>query len=282
MANKIKIDPEELFRAGMHFGHQTFRWHPKMQPFIFGVREGVHIIDLEKTAQLLAQALEAIEDQVAKGGIILLVGTKRQAKELIAEAAEKVKMPYVNARWPGGLLTNFSTLKKRIQYLADLLSGKVEMEREHLTKKERSVLAKERERLKQNFKGLLPLKELPKMVFIVDVLKEKTALREANRLGIPLVAMVDTNVDPTPIDFVVPANDDAIQSIRLVLKLVTEAIERGQARQEKEQEGEKKEGEAKKIPSPSAGKEEKLTFLQRERKTNQQEVGQILKSNKDE
>lgn len=249
MASKVKIDLEELFRVGMHFGHQTFRWHPKMQPFIFGVREGIHIIDLEKTAELLEGALEVIEDRVAEGGLILLVGTKRQARDLVAETAEKTEMPYVNIRWPGGLLTNFSTIKKRIQYLEQLLSGEAKEIEESLTKKERAVLVKEREKLERNFKGLLPLKELPAMVFIIDVNREKTAIREASRLGIPLVAMVDTNADPTPIDFVIPANDDAIQSICFILKQAEGAIERGRARWEKEEKKKEKEEEEKEAPS---------------------------------
>jgi small subunit ribosomal protein S2 len=219
----------QLLEAGVHFGHQTRRWNPKMQRFIYGERSGIYIIDLEKTLQGLERAYEFVRDVARSGGTVLFVGTKKQAQDVVAEHATRVGMPYVNTRWLGGMLTNFQTIFRRLRRLVELR----EMERsgafDFLPKKEVLKLRREKEKLERNLSGIQDLERLPAAVFVIDTKKEHIAVTEANKLGIPVVAIVDTNCDPDEVDYVIPGNDDAIRSITLVTEVLADAIREGQA-----------------------------------------------------
>jgi len=219
-----KLSVEEMLEAGLHFGHQTFRWNPNMKPYIFDARDGIHIIDLTQTEQRLKEALDFVAQLAKQGGNILLVGTKRQASEIIAEIARAAGLPYVANRWPGGLLTNYSTIKNRINYLKQLREKVTTQNFGDMTKKEIGLLEKELANLEDSFGGVDNLTALPNALFIVDVLREKIALKEATRLGIPVIAMVDTNANPEGIEFVIPANDDAKQGIRLITQAVVDTL----------------------------------------------------------
>jgi len=214
--------------SGVHFGHQTMRWNPKMKPYIFGQRNGIYIIDLQKTQRLFRDASHAITEIASQGKTVLFVGTKRQAQEAIAEEATRCGMPYVNQRWLGGLLTNFRTVRKSILRLRDLDRQAAEGYGSHLTKKEQAHLDRERQKLEKIFSGIRDMGQLPEMVFVVDPAKEKIAVEEAHKLGIPIVGVVDTDCDPDRIDYVVPGNDDAIRSIRLFAAKAADAILEGQ------------------------------------------------------
>lgn len=215
-----------LLEAGVHFGHRTRRWHPRMKPYIFTERNGIHILDLQQTLARLQQAYDLVRDIVAKGGTVLFVGTKKQAQDALAEEARRCEMPYVNQRWLGGTLTNWRTIRQRIDYLLDLEKKQMRGEFAHLPKKEVAKLEYEIARLNRRFGGLKEMLRLPDVLFVVDVRREANAVREANTLGIPVIAMVDTNCDPTPIDYVIPSNDDAIRAIRLIAgKIADAAIE---------------------------------------------------------
>lgn len=213
-----------MLEAGLHFGHQTFRWNPKMHPFIFTARDGVHIIDLTKTELKLQEALDFIAQKAASGVNLLLIGTKRQASGIIKELAGKAEIPFVSMHWPGGLLTNFQTIKKRIIYLEQLREKVKTKDFGEMTKKEIGLLEKELANLEESFGGLSNLKDLPGVIFIVDVVREKIALKEALKLGIPVVAIVDTNANPTGIEFVIPANDDAKNGILLITKAIVDVF----------------------------------------------------------
>lgn len=219
-----------LLETGVHFGHRTRRWHPKMAPYIFTERKGVHIIDLQQTLKTLERVSELVEDTVAAGGTILFVGTKRQAQATIAREAERCEMPYVNLRWLGGTLTNWETIRQRIDYLHNLEARRERGDFELLTKKE--ALEKEREidKLNQRLGGIKEMRELPDLLFVIDIEREGTAVAEADKLGIPIIAMVDTNCNPDPIDYVIPANDDAIRAIRLITHQIASAVLDGMAR----------------------------------------------------
>src|SRR5881296_805290 len=218
----------ELLEAGVHFGHQTRRWNPKMRRFIFGERSGIYIIDLEKTLDALSQAYEFLLDVGRRGGSVLFVGTKKQAQETVQEQASRVGMPYVNTRWLGGMLTNFQTIHGRLKRLKELR----EMERsgafDFLPKKEVLRLRHEKGKLERNLTGIQDMERLPHAVFVVDTKREQIAVKEARKLGIPVVAIVDTNCDPDEVDYVVPGNDDAIRSCSLITKVVADAIQEGQ------------------------------------------------------
>ncbi len=218
---------KELLEAGVHFGHRTGRWNPKMRSYIFTERNGIHIIDLQQTISRLEEALEKVKEVVSEGGMILFVGTKKQAQESIALAAESCGMPYVNERWLGGTLTNFRTIRQRIDYLLDLEARYARGDFEGLPKKEALGIEREIARLNRRLGGIKQMLRLPDMVFIVDIRREDIAVKEAHRLEIPIVAMVDTNCDPNPIDFIIPANDDAIRAIKLMCGKVAEAIKEG-------------------------------------------------------
>jgi small subunit ribosomal protein S2 len=219
-----EISMKDLLEAGVHFGHQTRRWNPRMKPYIFMERNGIYIIDLQKTMKCLQDAKAAIERAVRGGGHILFVGTKKQAKPIIVEEAVRGGMFYVTERWLGGMLTNFKTIRTSIKRLHDLDRMAEDGTFEKLAKKEVSRLSRERERLEFAFSGIKEMPGLPALVVIVDTKKEKIAVAEANRLGIPIVGVVDTNCDPTVIDYPLPGNDDAIRSIRLFTGMVADAV----------------------------------------------------------
>jgi small subunit ribosomal protein S2 len=218
---------KELLEAGVHFGHQTRRWNPKMKPFIFGARNGIYIIDLQKTSRRLREALAFVSDVSARGGNILFVGTKRQAQEVVVEESKRCSMFYIDQRWLGGTLTNFTTIRKSINRLREL-EELIESEgAEKLTKKELAKLEKERARLDKTLSGIKTMDRLPQAVFVVDPHKERIAVAEANKLGIPVIAVVDTNCDPEPIDYPIPGNDDAIRAIKLFTSRFADAIIEG-------------------------------------------------------
>jgi small subunit ribosomal protein S2 len=219
---------KELLEAGVHFGHRVKRWHPKMRSYIFTERNGIHIIDIQQTIKRLEEATELIGEDISGGGMLLFVGTKKQAKENLAEAAVRCGMPYVNERWLGGTLTNFRTIRQRIDYLLDLEHRFEQGEFQKLTKKEILSLERKMDKLNRRLGGIKGMDRLPSLVFITDMRREQIAVKEANKLGIPILAMVDTNCDPTPIDLVIPANDDAIRSIKLIANKLADAVVEGQ------------------------------------------------------
>jgi small subunit ribosomal protein S2 len=217
----------QLLEAGMHFGHQTRRWNPKMRPYIFTERNGIHIIDLRQTLEQVERSYNLVRDAVADGGTVLFVGTKKQAQGAVEDAANKAGMPYVNHRWLGGMLTNFQTIHKRILYMLELEQMETSGEMESLPKKERLRLRRELEKLHTVLGGVRDMKRPPDAVFVIDVITEHIAVAEANRLGIPLIAIVDTNCDPDPVDIVIPGNDDAIRTILLISDVIAEAAKNG-------------------------------------------------------
>ena len=223
-----RVEMKELLEAGVHFGHRVKRWHPKMRSFIFTERNGIHIIDIQQTVKRLEATAELIRESVSNGGTLLFVGTKKQAQQNVAEAAERCGMPYVNQRWLGGTLTNFRTIRQRIDYLIDLEQRFASGEFEKLTKKEVLVLERKMAKLNRRLGGIKSMDRLPSMVFITDIRREYIAVKEANKLGIPIIGMVDTNCDPTPIDHVIPANDDAIRSIKFMANKLADAVIDGQ------------------------------------------------------
>jgi small subunit ribosomal protein S2 len=218
-----------LLESGVHFGHRTNKWDPRMKPYIFTERNGIHIIDLQQTVKLLNQAYNVIRDTVANGGAILFVGTKRQAQETVAEEAARCGMPYVTERWMGGMLTNWSTIYLRIQELERLEKLRDTDEISRLTKKEGLLIEREITRLQTRLSGSRTMKRRPDMLFVVDVCREEAAIHEANLLNIPIVALVDTNCNPLNIDYVVPSNDDAIRAIKLLVAKIADAVLEGKA-----------------------------------------------------
>jgi len=218
-----------LLETGVHFGHRTRRWNPKMRPYIFTERNGVHIIDLQKTLNALEQAVKVTRETVANGGTILFVGTKQQAQEVIAHEAQRCGMPYVNQRWLGGTLTNWRTIRRRIDDLLELEERQARGDFERLTKLEALKLQREIARLNARLGGIKQMRQLPNLLYVVDVHREATAVKEANILDIPVIAIVDTNCDPDPIDYVIPGNDDAIRAIRLITGLIADAVLEGLA-----------------------------------------------------
>jgi small subunit ribosomal protein S2 len=221
---------KELLEAGVHFGHQVRRWNPKMKEYIFGERNGIYIIDLQKTQRMFREAITFVTNTIAedRGKTVLFVGTKRQAQEAIREEAERCGQFYVNQRWLGGLLTNFQTVQKSIKRLKELEAMQTDGRYEKMTKKERIKLDRERESLNKNLSGIKSMSRLPDVVFVIDVKKEEIAVAEANRLGIPIVAVVDTNCSPERIDYVIPGNDDALRAVRLFASRISDAILEGQ------------------------------------------------------
>jgi small subunit ribosomal protein S2 len=220
----------ELLEAGVHFGHQTRRWNPKMKRFIFTERGGIYIIDLQQTSELLEEAYDFARNVASRGGNILFVGTKKQAQDSIAQEAKRVGMPYVNARWLGGLLTNWKTITDRIAHLHELRRLKNEGQLELLPAKERITMLAELEKLEANLGGVADLRRQPDAIFIVDLKKEQLAVREARRLGLPIIALVDTNCDPDEADYVIPGNDDAIRSCSLIVRAIAEGIAAGRTK----------------------------------------------------
>jgi small subunit ribosomal protein S2 len=218
---------KKLLEAGVHFGHQTKRWSPKMKPYIFGQRSGIYIIDLEKTVQCLNVARDFVRDITAKGGRILFIGTKKQSQTIIEEEASQSEMYFVRNRWPGGLLTNFQTVRKSLDRLKEIEQMKENGVWENLKKKETASLTKEKEKLLFNFGGIREMKSMPQAIFVVDPKKEEIAVREAKKLGIPVIGIIDTNCDPDMIDFPIPGNDDALKSIKVITSLVAESVREG-------------------------------------------------------
>jgi len=218
---------KSLLEAGVHFGHRTRRWNPRMKQFIFTQRNGIHIIDLQQTMQRLEEAYKAVRDTVAEGGSILFVGTKKQAQETIQQEATRCGMPYVNTRWLGGTLTNFRTIRGRIDYMLKLEERQAMGELDKLPKKEALLLTRELQKLEMRLGGLRDMRRLPRLLFLVDTIHEDIAVREALALGIPMVAMCDTNSDPFPIAYPIPANDDAIRAIKLITGKIADAVIEG-------------------------------------------------------
>ena len=223
------ITMKALLETGVHFGHRTQKWHPKMKPYIFTERNGIHIIDLQQTVAALDQAYNMVRDTAAAGDMVLFVGTKRQAQESIQKEAERCGMPYINQRWLGGTLTNWKTIKERIDELKRLEEGQATGKFVHLTKKEELIIGRKVIRLQSRLGGIREMPKLPSVIFVVDVHREATAVREANILGLPVIGLVDTNCDPSGIDLVIPGNDDAIRAIKLLTARLAEAALEGQA-----------------------------------------------------
>jgi len=221
------ITMKELLEAGVHFGHQTKRWNPKMKEYIFGERNGIYIIDLQKTLKMFKEASKFVQDLAAEGKIVLFVGTKRQAQDAIAEEAQRCAMFYVNQRWLGGLLTNWVTVQKSVKRLKELDDMATDGRYELLPKKEVIKLERERKHLQANLAGIKNMARLPDAIFVIDSNKEQIAVREARKLGIPVVAVVDTNCDPSEVDYVIPGNDDALRAIRLFASKVSDSIAEG-------------------------------------------------------
>jgi small subunit ribosomal protein S2 len=218
---------KDLLEAGVHFGHQTRRWNPKMKQYIFGERNGIYIIDLQKTHRMLQDALQFVQDLAAQGKTVLFIGTKRQAQEAIAEEARRCGMPFVTERWLGGLLTNFVTVRRSLERLRELemtLTGPQEAQRERLTKKELAHLEKERQKLEKNLAGIKTMKSVPDAVFVVDTRREAIAVAEARKLRVPVIGILDTNSDPDEVDVPIPGNDDALRAIRLFAGRVADAV----------------------------------------------------------
>lgn len=220
---------KELLEAGVHFGHQSRRWNPKMAPYIFAERNGIYIIDLQKTLRLLQTAYEFVQDVAARGGAVLFVGTKKQTQETVAEEAARCQMFHVNHRWLGGMLTNYETIKRSISRLTKIEQDEENGVFEQLPKKEVMSLRREKTKLDNNLAGIKTMGQLPEAVIITDTRKEHIAVKEANKLGVPVVAIVDTNCDPDPIDYPIPANDDAIRAIKLICSVLATAVIEGRA-----------------------------------------------------
>ncbi len=225
-----RVELDALLQAGSHFGHLTRRWNPKMKPYIFMERNGIHIIDLKKTQEMLEAACNAVSNIVAEDRRVLFVGTKPQAKDVVAEEAKRCNAFYCTERWLGGMLTNFSTIRKSVKRLTNIEKMETDGTFESITKKERLFLNREREKLQDVLSGIVEMSRLPGALFVVDVKKESIAVNEARRLGIPVVAIVDTNCDPDGIDYPVPANDDALKSVQLITKAIAEAVVEGTQR----------------------------------------------------
>lgn len=233
-----KIDIPQLIEAGAHFGHLTRRWNPKMRPYIFMEKNGIHILDLKKTQKLIVDCAENIRNLTAEGKRVLFVGTKKQAKNIIETEARRCEMNWVSERWLGGMLTNFSTIRKSIKRLNTIEKQEVDGTFEKITKKERLLRTREKDKLKAVLEGIESLNRMPNALFVVDIKKEAIAIKEAKRLGIPVYAIVDTNCDPDTVDYVIPANDDAVKTIELIVKLMADAVIEGsmQAKERKAEE----------------------------------------------
>jgi small subunit ribosomal protein S2 len=221
------VTRRELLEAGVHFGHQTRRWNPKMQRYLFGERSGIYIIDLEKSLEGIEEAYAFVRDLGRRRGTVLFIGTKKQAQEVVEEHATRVGMPYVNHRWLGGMLTNFSTISRRLVRLRELREMEATGAMEHLPKKEVIRLRHEREKLQRNLGGIQTLERVPDAVFVIDTKKEQIAVTEARKLDIPVIAIVDTNCDPDEVDYVIPGNDDAIRAVSLVARVIADALAEG-------------------------------------------------------
>ena len=228
----VKINIRTLLEAGCHYGHQTRRWNPKMKPYIFGERNGIYILDLKQTVIDADRAYSFLKDTASKGGKVLFVGTKKQAQEPIATQAARCDMPYINQRWLGGMLTNFVTMRSRIDRMEELEAMVADGRMAARGKKEQAVLTKELEKLQRNLGGVRDMHALPQAIFVVDTKREEIAIKEANRLHIPVVGLLDTNSDPDVVDYGIPANDDAIRSVNLMCELVADAVLAGAGKEQ--------------------------------------------------
>ena len=243
-----KLEYKDLLNAGVHFGHLTRKWNPKIAPYVFMERNGIHIIDLNKTLVELDNAAEAVKNIVRSGRKIMFVATKKQAQEVVSEEAKRLRMPYVTDRWLGGMLTNFATIRKSLRKLSSIEKMMKEEEYKNLAKRERLMLSREKEKLEKVLGGIADLTRLPSALFVVDIKREHIAIKEAAKLNIPVIGMVDTNSDPTSIQFPIPGNDDAFKSISLIVKYIGQAAEEGliERREQKEEAKLKEEEESKK------------------------------------
>ena len=262
------VTMSQLLKAGVHFGHQTRRWNPKMQRFIHGERNGIYLIDLNQTLDRITDAYSYVRDTVSKGGMVLFVGTKKQTQDAVKSYAQSCGQPYVNQRWLGGMLTNFETMAKRVAKMKEYQRMRDSGEFEEMPKKEALMLSRELEKLERNLSGISMLKERPQVVFVLDTKKEHIAVTEANKLGIPVIAVVDTNCDPDVIDFVIPGNDDAIRSGELMCRVISEAVEEGQLIRAKKQGSQvlEKTEPSKPVVQEEAQKEATAEFQEREKK----------------
>ena len=243
-----KIEIKELVKAGVHFGHLTRKWNPNMSPYIYSEKNGIHIINLYKTVNKLEEACNALEKIASSGRKILFVATKKQAKDIVSKSANEVNMPYITERWPGGMLTNFVTIRKAVKKMSAIDRTKEDGTFETLSKKEKLRVDRTRAKLEKNLGSITSMTRLPGAIFVVDIRREHIAVREANKLNIPIFALVDTNTDPNKVNFGIPANDDATKSIEVILKYVTESVKNGLAVREKE----RLENEAKKEKGDNA------------------------------
>lgn len=251
-----RVELEALLQAGAHFGHITRRWNPKMKPFIFMERNGIHVIDLKKTQEMLEAACNAVSNITAENKRILFVATKQQAKDVVGEEAKRCNAFYVTERWLGGMLTNFTTIRKSVKRLTNIDKMESDGTFENFTKKERLFLDRERDKLQNVLGGVVEMSRLPGIVYVVDVKKEAIAVKEAKRLGIPVVAIVDTNCDPEQIDYPIPANDDALKSVQLITKALADAVLEGSQRLSAQQAVETQQA-TQIVEKPRAGSEEK-------------------------
>ncbi len=262
------ISMKALLESGVHFGHRTNKWHPAMRPYIFTERNGIHIIDLQQTVKALNEAYKVVVETVAKGGIVLFVGTKRQAQDTIREEAQRCGMPYVTERWLGGTLTNWITIYQRILELDRLEKMRDSGELQARTKKERLLIEREIVRLEKRLSGLRTLKRLPDLLFVVDVCREATAVHEANLKNIPVIALVDTNCDPRGVDYVIPSNDDAIRAIKLLVGKIADAVLEGKAL--RKEEAVEEEAQPAILPTPAA----RYTVFEEEEVTDEDLLGE--------
>jgi len=234
MANSIEV--KDLLEAGVHFGHLTRKWNPNMAPYIYMERNGIHVINLYKTAAKIEEANEALKKIAASGRKVLFVATKKQAKDIVAEKATSVAMPYITERWPGGMLTNFATIRKAVKKMTEIDKMTADGTFDNLSKREKLQISRQRAKLEKNLGSISDLTRLPSALFVVDVMKEHIAVKEANRLGIPVFGIVDTNSDPRKVDFVIPGNDDASKSIDMILSVVSESVKEGLSQRKAEKE----------------------------------------------
>ena len=259
----MRTNFDQLLEAGCHFGHLKRKWNPAMAPYIFMERNGIHIIDLNKTALKIDEAAEALKNIAKSGRKVLFVGTKKQAQEVVAAKAQEVAMPYITERWAGGMLTNFPTIRKAVKKMSNIDKMMTDGTFDNISKREKLQITRQREKLEKNLGSIADLTRLPSAIFVVDVMKEHIAVAEANRLGIPVFGIVDTNSNPNNIDFVIPANDDATKSIDVILTAVCEAIKEGL----EERKVEKADEEAAAQQAPEEGKEGEAAPATKERRT---------------
>jgi small subunit ribosomal protein S2 len=253
------VTRRELLEAGVHFGHQTRRWNPKMRPYLYGERSGIYIIDLERSLEGLQEAYDFAVGLGRRRGVVLFIGTKKQAQEVVAEHATRVGMPYVNNRWLGGMLTNFTTIRTRLMRLRELREMDATGALDFLPKKEAIRLRHERDKLERNLGGIQPLERLPDAIFVVDTKKEHIAVTEARKLGIPVIAIVDTNCDPDEVDYVIPGNDDAIRAVTLVTRVIADALAEGYGMAKEEPESAEEPEAAPARPAPRSARTTRAT-----------------------